>query len=196
MTTATAMRDDLFTHIHKGLRHGLFTVTTQLGATDWNDDESVDDLADRWRPLLDLLRSHARHEDHHILRLLDGRDAALVDRITEEHGDLDDLLDHVAMQFDAVLQSRDPAAGLALYRDMARYVAAYLPHLHEEETVVMPRIWDLCTDDEIGATRAAFMAEITADEQRTTIELMLPAIDRATRDLLLARTIPAAPAVP
>lgn len=179
-------RDDLFTHIHKALRLGLFDITKMAGATDWTDTDDVRRLAQRWRPLLDLLRSHARHEDDHIFRLLDGRDQGLLDVVGEQHDDLDDLLEHVAATFDAAVAAPDPVAGLDLYRDLARYVAAYLPHLHEEETVVMPRIWQVCTDDEIAATRAAFMAEITPDEQATTMDLMLPALDPVTREALTA----------
>lgn len=186
-------RDDLFTHIHKGLRLGLFEITTMAGATDWNDPDAVRVLDARWRPLLALLRSHARHEDDHIFRLLEGRDPRALAGVAEQHGDLDDLLDHVAETFDAVVAHPDPAAGLALYRDLARFVAAYLPHLHEEETAVMARIWDLCTDNEIAATRAAFMAEITPAEQATTMELMLPALDRTTRHGLAATMAATAP---
>ena len=179
-------RDDLFTHIHKALRYGLFEVTTMAGATDWTDADAVRRLAERWRPLVALLQSHARHEDEHILRLLDFRDPQLIDHVGEQHADLDDLLDHLVGAFDDLAVEPDAAAGLAFYRDLARYVAVYLPHLQEEETAVMPRIWALCSDEEIAATRAAFMAEITPDEQATTMALMLPALDPPTRAALLA----------
>lgn len=179
-------RDDLFTVIHKALRHGLFDVTTRAGATDWDDADDIRMLEEKWRPLLALLQSHARHEDEHIFRLLDGRDGAALDHVSEQHRDLDDLLDHLAGSFDRLVRRPDPAGGLAFYRDLARYVAAYLPHLHEEETVVMARIWEACTDDEIAATRAAFMAEITPEEQSTTMALLLPALDRPTRHALMA----------
>ena len=64
------MRDDLFTHIHKGLRLGLFELTISAGATDWTDPSEVAALEAQWRPLLNFLHSHTRHEDDHILRVL------------------------------------------------------------------------------------------------------------------------------
>jgi hypothetical protein len=72
-------------------------------------------------------------------------------------------------------------------------VAAYLPHLHDEETTVMNRIWATCTDDELAATRAAFMAEITPEERALSMELMLPALDPVTRDELVKRIASMAP---
>ncbi|WP_459803885.1 hemerythrin domain-containing protein [Herbidospora sp. RD11066] len=185
-------RDDLFTHIHKALRRGLFEVTMQAGATDWTDPADVERLAARWRPLLALLRSHSEHEDRHILRVLDPYEHQATESIAEQHADLEELERHLADAFEALAAHPDPAAGLAFYRDLARFVAAYLPHLHEEETVVMPRIWARCTDEEIAAARAAFMAEMTPRIQAISLELMLPSLDRPTRIALVRRMPPQA----
>ena len=182
-----AMRDDLFTHIHRALRKGLFDVTVAAGATDWTDPADRTRLAERWRPLAALLRSHTRHEDDHILRLLDAHDARPAAVAAEQHHDLDDLLDELDATVEAAVASGTAAAGLTASRDLARFVAAYLPHLHQEETQVMPAIWAACTDDEIAAARMAFMAEIAPEEMAYTIDLMLPALDPLTRSELLAR---------
>ncbi len=183
--TPTAARDDLFTEIHKALRVALFDVTTAAGRTDWADPAERDALAARWHPVLALLRSHTAHEDDHIFRLLDRHDPLAVEPAGEQHADLDDLLEDLAERFEAALVAGDPARGLAVYRDLTRFVAAYLPHLHDEETRIMARIWECCSDDEIAATRAAFMADITPDVQATTIEYLLRAIDRSTRRTFL-----------
>ena len=139
-----------------------------------------------WRPLHDLLQSHTRHEDDHILRLLDGRGPSSAARAGDEHRDLDDLLDELTATVDRAVQHPDPTTGRAAYRDLCRFIAAYLPHLHAEETEVMPRIWELCSDEEIGATRAAFMAEIGDAEREYTIGLLLPSIDGPTRDRMMS----------
>ncbi|MFI7133944.1 hemerythrin domain-containing protein [Nonomuraea sp. NPDC050153] len=186
-------RDDLFTHIHKALRRGLFEVTMQAGATDWTDAADVEQLAARWRPLLALLQSHTEHEERHILRILDPYEHQATEAIAEQHVDQEELLQHLAEGFDALVVRPDPAAGLGFYRDLARFVAAYLPHLHEEETVVMPRIWARCTDEEIAAARAAFMAEMTPQIQAISLELMLPSLDRPTRAGLVRRMADTAP---
>jgi hypothetical protein len=186
-------RDDLFTHIHKALRLGLFEVTMRAGATDWTDVGDVARLERRWRPLQGLLESHTRHEDRHILRVLDRHDRSVTAPIDEEHRTLDATLAGIALAFDRAVREHEANAGLDFYRALACFVGAYLPHLHEEETVVMPRIWELCTDEEIAATRAAFMAELTPDETALSMELMLPAVDPRSRAELVATIAATAP---
>lgn len=189
----TTTRDDLFTHVHKALRLGLFEITAQAGRTDWNNPEDVAHLQNQWWPLCALLRAHTAHEDNYILRILDRYDAPATEPTGDQHRDLDDLLDEIAARFDTLGLGSGPADGLALYRDLARFVAAYVPHLHDEETRIMTRIWELCTDDEIAATRARFMADTPPDVLATTIRYMLPALDRPARRNLVAGLAATAP---
>lgn len=194
-TTITAERDDLFTYIHKGLRLALFDLTVQAGRTDWADPAQVTGLGERWHGLLKLLREHGSHEDQHILRLLDPHDPVATEPTADQHRDLDDLLDDLAERFEKALAAPDAAAGLGLYRDLARFVAAYLTHMHDEETRVMARIWQCCTEEEIAGARQRFMADTSPQAQALSIEYMLPALDRPTRQMLVARLGDAPPAV-
>lgn len=182
----TTGRDDLFTSIHKGLRLGLFDITVQAGRTDWADPAQVTDLGERWHGLLTLLRAHGDHEDQHILRLLDPHDPLAAEPTAEQHRDLDDLLDDLAERFEGVLAAPGPVPGLGLYRDLARFVAAYLTHMHDEETRVMARIWACCTDEEIAGARQGFMAGMSPQVQALSLEYTLPALDGPTRMVLEA----------
>ena len=190
----TTGRDDLFTSIHKGLRLGLFDITVQAGRTDWADPAQVTELGERWQGLLTLLRAHGDHEDQHILRLLDPHDPLAAEPTAEQHRDLDDLLDDLAERFETVLAAPSVASGLDLYRDLARFVAAYLTHMHDEETRVMGRIWACCTDEEIAGARQRFMAGMSPQVQALSIENTLPALDRPTR-MALEASLKAAAAV-
>jgi len=113
-------------------RLGLFDVTVQAGRTDWADPAQVTELAERWDGLLTLLRAHGDHEDQRILRLLDPYDPLATESTAEQHRDLDDLLDDLAERFETVLAAPGMASGLELYRYLARFVAAYLTHMHDE----------------------------------------------------------------
>jgi hypothetical protein len=132
-----------------------------------------------------------RHEDRHILRLLDSHDPFATEPTADQHRDLDDLLDDLANRFEAVLAAPGMAPGLDLYRDLARFVAAYLTHMHDEETRVMGRIWACCTDEEIAGARQRFMADMSPQVQALSIEYTLPALDGPTRTALVAGAPPA-----
>ena len=180
-------RDDLFTTIHKGLRMGLFDLTVQAGRTDWDDPLAVAELHDRWRALRSLLDGHSHHEDHHIFRLLDAHDATALVAVEADHVALDLQLSDLDTCMDTAFTTPGPALGLEAYRTLSLFVAAYLVHIHREETSVMASIWRQCTDEEIAAARAGFMAEITPDHLALSLELMLDAAEPATRAVLLAR---------
>ncbi len=186
-------RDDLFTNIHKAIRAGLFDLTVTAGATDWNDPEAMARFDDAWRRLHGLLVAHTRHEDDHILRILDTHDPAVTEATAAQHGDLDGWLADIASWIDAIIADPDPIKGLALYRELALFGASYLTHIHDEETTVMARIWELCTDEEIAATRAAFMADMDPGVLDTSLRLMLPAIDPNARTGLITGLAATAP---
>ena len=186
-------RDDLFTDIHKAIRVGLFDLITTAGATDWSDARDVDRFADKWQRMHALLDDHSHHEDDHILRILDPHDPAATEAAESQHHTLDCWLDELAAWVDAIVADADRVRGLALYRELALFCADYLTHIHDEETTVMARVWELCTDDEIAATRAAFMADMNPATLDTSLRLMLPAIDPAARTALVTGIAATAP---
>lgn len=180
MTALHVSRLDLFTGIHKALRAGLFDLTVRAGATDWSDLAEVAELGTHWDAMVELLHSHTEHEDKYIFRLLDGQEAAL-ELPEDDHRDLDDLLSDLEERFGALRADADPAGGLAWYRDLARYVGTTLHHLHEEETDIMPAIWQVRSDEELLACRERFLANTSASVTQTTIRWLLPALERPAR---------------
>lgn len=182
MTTfdLTRARVDLFTDIHKALRKGLFDFSVAAGATDWDVAESVAMLASRWQPLVALLRSHTDHENNYIFRLLDGTAGAAA--IPEDdHRDLDDLLDELDDQFAVLRNTPDATATLTWYRNLNRYIALTLEHLHVEETTVMPALWSERADPELADCRTTFLAATPPDVLHTTITLFRSALSPASQ---------------
>ena len=74
------------------------------------------------------------------------------------HRELEQALTKLAGLVDATVAAPTPAAGLEAHRELSAFVAAYLPHLLDEETLVMPAIWQHRTDDDLARARGAFLA--------------------------------------
>lgn len=72
--------------------------------------------------------------------------------------------------------------GLAVYRELTAFVAHYLIHILEEETLVMPAIWRSCTDTEITAARLNLQADQSTVGITRSRRAILPAITDAERD--------------
>lgn len=183
MTEGT--RDDLLTGIHKALRLGLLRGTVQLGATDWANRADCEAAAAEWRHLCDLLRSHSGHEERHILPLLESKRPHALADIHADHEELDASLDQLDDAIASAADSGDTRAGQQAYALAARFTGRYVEHLTQEDRTVMPGIWAACSDEEIAACRAAFMAEIAPDEAAYTQELMLPALSTTERVAVL-----------
>ena len=186
-------RDHLFTNIHKAIRAGLFDLIVTAGATDWNDQRAVAGFGDTWCRLQALLEAHTHHEDDHILRILDPHDPAATGPATDQHRDLDGWLTDLAAWIDLIVADPDPVEGLALYSALALFCSSCLAHIHDEETTVMARIWELCTDDEIAATCAAFMADMDPTVLDTSLRFTLPTIDPDARTGLITGLAATAP---
>lgn len=186
-------RDDLLVLIHKALRHGLFAVTQQAGATDWTDPDEVGALRVRWDTVAGLVRAHAGHEDRHIFALLETRQPGVTELLGIGHDRVEAELDEVAARFEAAFAAPDPVLGRDAYLALTRFVATALAHFADEEPAVMDRIWATCTDEEIAQCRAAFMAEISPEESLATAELMFPATTARERTAVISKVRATAP---
>jgi hypothetical protein len=76
---------------------------------------------------------------------------------------------------------RTQGHGLAVYRELTAFVARYLLHILDEETLVMPAIWRLCTDAEINAARLNLQADQSPEGVTRSRRAILPAITDAER---------------
>lgn len=179
-------RDDYFIWLHKGLRKGLFDLAVQAGATDWGDQRELAGLALDWNCLLGLLRAHARHERRHLFALLECIRPGSTRSVGADHEALERDLDALEAEFSEAVRGPVPAAGLSWYRALADFIADYLPHLVEEETILMPVLWESCDDEELAATRDSFVAEMGSTEVNLSRRLMLASASGPERLELLS----------
>lgn len=174
-------RDDFFTLIHKGQRRELFVATMQAGTIDWNDPDAVVDFGAAWSDISRMLAMHAKHEDSHFLPLLMEHAPALVEGVHDAHGAAARELVALDAAIEAAALTPTAHAGVGVYRGLSAFVASYLVHILEEEAVVMPAIWDHCSDDEIAGARRAFLASQSPAGVVRSRRAMLPAMSRHER---------------
>jgi hypothetical protein len=178
-------RIDFYTKVHKGLRAGLFRLSQQAASMDYNEPQAVGAFVAELRALLARLSTHARHEAEFIHPLLAEK---LGQSFDADHASLEVEQARLAREAER-LPGAPPAArapaGLRVYRDLNSFIARYLAHLEEEESV-MPRLWERCTDAELGGVMARFGASRSADEALADIGWMLPALSAVERTELLA----------
>jgi Hemerythrin HHE cation binding domain len=151
-------RHDFFTVIHKGQRKELFAATVLAGTINWEDATAANDFVALWSKLTSMLEAHAAHEHKHFFPLLAQRAPEVVAQVEAAHEDLERELITLTDVIAVAASKRSHELGLAIYRQISAFVANYLLHILDEETIVMPAIWQHCTDTEINVARLAFKA--------------------------------------
>ena len=179
---------DLYRDIHKGIRAELFAVTGEAGRLDPADRAGRHALAGHVQATVDLLVSHAEHEDVHIDPVLEGHRPDLNERIRADHLALDarlfDLVALAAENVDATA-TEQTGRGHRLYLDLAAFTGTYLAHQDLEERVVMPALAEAVGVEALLGINAAIVGSIPPEEMATSLALMLPAMNIEDRTELL-----------
>ncbi|MEZ5177310.1 MAG: hemerythrin domain-containing protein [Acidimicrobiales bacterium] len=195
-TTATALEPvavDLYRDIHKGIRAELFAATESAGRLDPVDRAGRADLAHRVDDIVELLVSHAHHEDEHIQPALEQHLPARAEQIAADHERIDGRLE-VLVEL-ARTTDGDPRLRVhQLYLELASFTAAYLEHQDLEERIVMPALEGAVGIDACLAMNQAVVGSIPPEEMARSLALMLPAMNIDDRSELLGGMQAGAPA--
>jgi hypothetical protein len=189
-------RPDLYRNVHMGQRARLFALAVDVGAADATQPDTVAQLAQRCLDMIRELREHADHEDTHIHPLLRGRAPQAADAMDAEHGRLDAAMTTLGdrarlltqLTTESVLDEQH-----ALYLAINELISTYLAHLHAEETVAMPALWNRYSDVELFAVLTRFRSSRTPAERVDDLRNMLPALPPAARVALVRASLTPGP---
>ncbi|MGG7575696.1 hemerythrin domain-containing protein [Streptomyces sirii] len=187
---------DLYRNVHMGQRARLFTLAIDLGAADISQSGAATELAHRCLAMTQELREHADHEDTFIHQLLRERAPEAADALDAEHIRLDAAfaaLDERARALPDTPVEALPDAQHALYLALSEVISAYLSHLHLEETVAMPALWEYAGDEELSVVLAAFRSSRTPEQALTDLRRMLPALPPAPRAAIVRGVVETTP---
>jgi iron-sulfur cluster repair protein YtfE (RIC family) len=179
-------REDFFTLIHKGQRRELFLATITAGRLDWDDHTAAAAFGATWAGIRRMLEAHGKHEDKHFFPLLADSAPPITASMTATHNEMALTLTHLTDMIEVAVAAPTAAAGLSVYRELSAFVAQYLVHLLEEETVVMPAIWQHCGDAELARALDAFLADQSSAGIIRSRRAMLPAVSAVERRAMLA----------
>ena len=194
---AAAPRVDLYAGIHKALRALMADTLLALGRMDPDDGLDLAEATDRVLFLLGICASHLKHENDFIHTALEARAAGASERIAHEHVE---HLAEIAELGGAVqaLRAAPPAVratkSLALYRQLALFVAHNFEHMHVEETAHNAVLWARYTDAELLAIHDALVASIPPEEMMGLVRWLVPFMSPAERAAMMGDMQAHAPA--
>lgn len=188
LATTAAPRLDLYTPIHKALRHFMVDTLLRTGRIDVFDSAAMAGTLAQLEALLTQCERHLDHENHFVHPAIEARDAGAAARIAAEH---EDHLQHIAAlredarQLHQAPEDRRMAAAQRLYRHLALFVADNFQHMHIEETRHNASLWAHYSDEELAALHDRLMASLPPQEVLEVARWMVPALSPVERVGLL-----------
>lgn len=198
-TTTVPLRpvaEDLYRNIHKGIRAELFAITERAGNVDPSDAADKAALAAHIRAVVELLTSHAGHEDGHIQPVLERHLPDLAAQVETDHERLEARIGLLAEQAADIVESPgDPRWNAhRLYVELASFSSSYLVHQDLEERVIMPSLEEAIGAEAGFAIHQAIVGSIPPAEMAKSLAVMLPAMNVDDRVEMLGGIRAGAPA--
>ncbi len=187
---------DLYRDIHKGIRSELFSVTETAGRLDPSDRQARADLATHVRQVVDLLVTHAEHEDGHIQPALERHLPALAEQVADDHERIEARLAGLADQAEEAVDTPGNTRWHThrFYVDFAAFTSTYLAHQDLEERVILPALEEIIGTDACLGLHQAIVGSIPPEQMATSLAVMVPAMNIDDRAELLGGMRAGAPA--
>lgn len=182
-------RPNRYQPIHKALRAALFDATALVARTEFADPGEATVAARTVATLLDLLDSHAHHEEEFVMPEVARHAAGLIATLETDHNRLEGLQAELRALLPRTCSdnaAEREAAGQLLGRALNLLVADHLRHMDREETEAMPVLWAHFTEAELDAMDARIRAAVPPERMPVMLRLMLPAMNTPERAGLLA----------
>ena len=183
-----APRFDLYSTIHKALRHFMGDTLYRVGRLDVDDAADMEGTLGQLDSLLGLCLSHIHHENEFVHSAIEARHPAGAERTAGDHAEHLDSIE--ALQSEArALRETDAAArpvlAQRLYAHLALFVAENLQHLHIEETANNGALWALYSDAELLQIHERLLASVSPAEHQVVGRWMFPAVNPTERAAIL-----------
>ncbi|MDB4994616.1 MAG: hypothetical protein JWM74_2048, partial [Myxococcaceae bacterium] len=134
-----------YDHIHRTVRHALYSTNISVGSTDYEDKAAVEALATKLHEVLLFLRVHAENEEQNLHPLVMKLNQGMRDQLEGMHEVFAENIDAMEAKMNAIsamAPKERKNAGPELYRMFTHFISAYLPHLDDEEYNVLPVLLD------------------------------------------------------
>ncbi len=184
---ATDGHYDIYGIIHKALRRAHCDMLTRLGQADFDRPEVLTLIADL-RGLLTISAGHLDHEDVHIHAALDRRRPGASQATEADHDHHREAfvrLGTILNRFDHALASDRLAIGRELYLTYSLFVAQDFRHMFDEETALSAQLWEAFSDHELAEIEGGLKASLPPQEMMVLMAMMIPAISRDQRVVML-----------
>lgn len=166
---------------HKYVTYKLYQLEAIIARTDFNIDTQIAKVRNALAALETLMHGHAMHEDQNLHELLRKKGSHVHLAIELDHRDHEIAYIKFNKNLENILASKDKNQRLSLayefFLSYRLFIAENLKHLHQEETIIMPELQRLYTDDELRAVESTTYKNMAAEDTALMLEELFPHLD-------------------
>jgi hypothetical protein len=174
---------------HKYVSYAVSELERLIAKTDFRNKAQVDIIKNELANIEALMTGHAEWEESSIHELLRKKQSSVHTSIEIEHKEhaaqFKELQTMIASISDCQNETEQFNKGYAFYIAYRHYAANNLKHLHEEETIIMPELQKLYSDEELRAVEFKTYAQMTPEQMIQMMEVLFPHMNPNDREFFL-----------
>lgn len=163
---------------HKYVSFRCNELERSIAKTDFRNDLEVVKIKEGFEALMQLLEGHAHYENESLHTLLKKKQSIAYKHIEEDHAHLDDQIAYLRNMLNNIdkdsVENDKIEAGYHFYLSYRKFVGDNLIHLHEEETIILPELQRLYSDEELKKIESGTYNKMTSQELTQMMEELFP----------------------
>lgn len=183
---------------HKYISFRFNELERLIAKADFKQEDELNNVKNEFEQLIELLESHAQYENDSLHPLLKRKNSAVYKHIEEDHEELDKQIVSLRNLLNKISKAHTDEdkveAGYQFYLWFRKFSGDNLIHLHEEETIILPELQRLYSDEELQKVEAATYNVMTPKELIQMLEELFPQMNPSDWEAFLTDIKAAVPA--
>lgn len=171
---------------HKYVSFAMNDLERLIAKTDFCSPEEVEKVAETLRSVTEMLKGHAQYENTALHTLLKNKGSPLYEEVEKDHEHYEATLSDIESLLKEVDYAEDRVeAGYQFYLAFRKFVGYNLLHLDEEETIVLPELQRLYTDEELKMVEVDTYNRMTPAQMVHMMQVLFPHMNPSDREAFL-----------
>jgi hypothetical protein len=174
---------------HKYVSYRVSELEKLIAKADFRNAAQINAVKNQLNDIEALMISHATWEESSIHVLLKKKNSSIHTQIEADHQEhiaqfkkLQEMINSIS---DCSSAEEKIDQGYMFYIAYRNFTGSNLKHLHDEETIIMPELQKLYSDDELRAIEFDTYAHMTSEQMIEMMEVLFPHMNSSDREFFL-----------
>lgn len=174
---------------HKYVSAAVNDLERVIAKTDFKVRAEAEKIKREFDALVQMLKGHAHYENETLHELLRKKGSEVFKQVEEDHVHYDQQLTDLENRLNKVLESttaeEQVELGYQFYLWYRKFAGDNLLHLHEEETVILPELQRLYSDEVLSKVEFSTYHVMTPEDLVHMMEVLFPHMNPDDREVFL-----------